>query len=82
MFIEEKTLSARMGVNLKGWRHKGRFEGYKIYYKVSERTIVYDENALFNYIREQDGKYLCEKGHDMGVLISEWQKDTQINKAT
>lgn len=58
MFIEEKTLSKKMGINLKGWRHSGRFIGYKLFFKVSDRTIVYDENALINWIREQDGKYI------------------------
>lgn len=80
MFIEEKALSKTMGLNLKGWRHSGRFIGYKLFYKVSERTIVYDENALITWIKDQDGKYLHEEQDDLGQLLSEWQADTQVHK--
>ena len=79
MFVEEKTLSKKMGINLKGWRHRGIFAGYKVFFKVSHRTILYDENALQSWIKERDGKYICEEQSDLDKLLSEWKADTKIN---
>jgi len=82
MFAEEKTLSKKMGINLKGWRHRGIFARYKVFYKVSERTILYDEDALQSWIKEKDGKYLYTEQGDLDKLLSRWKADTKINQTS
>ena len=79
--IGEKPLSIRLDMDLKQMRAKGIFVRGKHYFKPTPRKIVYNEDAMISWIKENDGKHICEKQQDMGELISRWEKGTQAHSA-
>ena len=80
--ISEKLLSAQLGIDLKRERLKGVFKIGEHYFKYSERKIIYDEDAIYRYIRERNGKYLCEEQRDLGEFISKWAEGAKVPKTS
>ena len=80
--ISEKLLSIQLGIALKRERLNGAYERGKHYFQYSPRKIVYDEGAIFDFIKEKDGKYLCEEQRDLGKFISEWAEGKKVDKTS
>ena len=82
MIISEKILSIQLGIDLKRERLAGTFERGKHYFQFSPRKMLYDEGAIYDFIKERDGKYLCEEQRDLGKFISEWAEGKKVDKTS
>lgn len=80
--ISEKLLSIQLGIDLKRERLNGAYERGKHYFQYSPRKILYDEGAIFDFIKEKDGKYLCEEQRDLGEFISKWAEGAKVHKTS
>jgi len=65
---------------LKRMRLSGKLKQGVHYFKLSERTIMYDDNAFFEYIKAKN-ENIHEGVKDLGYLVSRWKANKKSNRA-
>jgi hypothetical protein len=84
MLITKKRLSELSGLTINSIDRliaQGIFRENLHYRKVSERKILFDENALSIANLKDINDNIYKERETMGKLISEWTEGTKIHKA-